>query len=56
VLGTEPVGLMQTKLIVMRDDERWSALNRYLLRIHRDEHFRQLRVWLPMKSFHLRCG
>jgi hypothetical protein len=22
VLGTEPVGLMQTKLIAMRDDER----------------------------------
>jgi hypothetical protein len=45
VLGTEPVGLMQMKLIAMRDERR-SALNKYILKICRDEHSRQLRVWL----------
>ena len=45
MLETEPVGLMRMKLIAMRDDER-SALNRDVLRICRDEHSRQLLVWL----------
>jgi hypothetical protein len=59
VLGTEPVGLMRTKLIAMRDDERWwkkECTEQIVQFVGMNILGSCVYGWLPLKSFHLKYG